>query len=400
MAENEHDTRQAVCPNCGHGRTDGEECPNCGIIYRRFEERAARRSLEARRAEAEAESGGSGGRLLLGALLLIGATAGLTYYFTAGKTPPAPAPSGPPAVERREAPPPGPPATADVGPGAPASPDAFGGGEAELLPTEVKAGTIEQAKNATVSVATPWGQGAGFFISGTCIVTNRHVVEADEEALRKRQDDLKAGRDLAEQEAERQRLLRRRLAEAPDSEEKRYLSRRLKDDEVKLKEFSAKLEEEEEAIRLRDRPLSHEDITIRFADGREERPLGLKLSERHDLALLFTALPNRDVLAPAKEHERLRQGDRVIAIGNPSGLSHTVTSGVFSGYRRLKDHDDEVMLQTDASINPGNSGGPLLDEKGRVHGVNTMKVANARGLGFAIPIKTVLEDFGLAVEEP
>ena len=81
-------------------------------------------------------------------------------------------------------------------------------------------------------------------------------------------------------------------------------------------------------------------------------------------------------------------------IGNPKGLGHTVTSGGFSGYRQWKE-TGEIFLQIDAPINSGNSGGPLIDAEGRVHGVNTMVLNNAQGIGFAIPIKAVFDDFGL-----
>ncbi len=92
----------------------------------------------------------------------------------------------------------------------------------------------------------------------------------------------------------------------------------------------------------------------------------------------------------------LRVGDAVIAIGTPLTLNfqHTVTSGIVSALRRtLKIPTDdglsfmEELIQTDAPINPGNSGGPLCDMSGRVVGINTLKVTEAEGIGFAIPIE-------------
>ena len=65
-------------------------------------------------------------------------------------------------------------------------------------------------------------------------------------------------------------------------------------------------------------------------------------------------------------------------------------------YTPVKDHY-KVFLQTDAPINPGNSGGPLIDERGYVHGVNTMIIKNTEGIGFAIPIATVFEEFGSSI---
>ena len=80
----------------------------------------------------------------------------------------------------------------------------------------------------------------------------------------------------------------------------------------------------------------------------------------------------------------------MFTIGNPSGLTYTVTSGVFSGFRN---EGKESYLQTDAPINPGNSGGPLVDANGRVLGINTMVMRNAQNIGFAIPITAIPEGF-------
>ncbi len=82
-------------------------------------------------------------------------------------------------------------------------------------------------------------------------------------------------------------------------------------------------------------------------------------------------------------------GETVIAIGNPFGLSHTVTTGVVSAIGRSLRSGQQTytdFIQTDASINPGNSGGPLLNIKGELIGVNTAIYGKAQGIGFAIPI--------------
>jgi len=82
-------------------------------------------------------------------------------------------------------------------------------------------------------------------------------------------------------------------------------------------------------------------------------------------------------------------GESVIAIGNPFGLSHTVTTGVVSAIgRSIRDEEKTYtdFIQTDASINPGNSGGPLLNIKGELIGINTAIYGKAQGIGFAIPV--------------
>lgn len=100
---------------------------------------------------------------------------------------------------------------------------------------------------------------------------------------------------------------------------------------------------------------------------------------------------------PLGDSDTLDVGDWVVAIGNPFGLSHTVSAGIISAKGRSRQDGVELdpsgyydFLQTDASINPGNSGGPLLNLKGEVVGINTaIRGGGAQGIGFAIPINMV-----------
>ncbi len=93
---------------------------------------------------------------------------------------------------------------------------------------------------------------------------------------------------------------------------------------------------------------------------------------------------------------RLRVGQKVLAIGNPFGLDHTLTTGIVSALgrsiRSMSDRTIEGVIQTDAAINPGNSGGPLLDSSGRLIGINTQIVSPSgayAGVGFAVPVDIV-----------
>jgi S1-C subfamily serine protease len=93
--------------------------------------------------------------------------------------------------------------------------------------------------------------------------------------------------------------------------------------------------------------------------------------------------------------EELKPGEWAIAIGNPLGLNNSVTIGIISATGRSSMDvgvpDKRVgFIQTDAAINPGNSGGPLLNDRGQVIGMNTAIVSGAQGLGFAIPINSVM----------
>jgi S1-C subfamily serine protease len=108
-----------------------------------------------------------------------------------------------------------------------------------------------------------------------------------------------------------------------------------------------------------------------------------------DLAVLKIDAREKLPAASMGDSEDLMIGETVIAIGNPFGFSHTVTTGVISALNRSIRTDERVFqdfIQIDASINPGNSGGPLLNINGELIGINTAIYAKAQGIGFAIPI--------------
>jgi S1-C subfamily serine protease len=114
----------------------------------------------------------------------------------------------------------------------------------------------------------------------------------------------------------------------------------------------------------------------------------------HDLALLQIDAPNLEPVTLA-DSSQLNVGQKVYAIGNPFGLSGTMTRGIISSIRSIRGSEGapiEDAIQTDAAINPGNSGGPLLNSHGEVVGINTMIASNgaeqSSGIGFAIPINT------------
>ena len=138
---------------------------------------------------------------------------------------------------------------------------------------------------------------------------------------------------------------------------------------------------------------SADRIRVTLADGRQLDAQLVGADPNNDLAVLriesAEALP---WIAPGVSSDLL-VGEPVIAIGNPFGLSNTVTTGVLSAVDRSLRSGDRVFhgfLQTDASINPGNSGGPLLNAEGELIGINSAIYDGAQGIGFAIPIDTAM----------
>ncbi|CAH2030541.1 DegQ family serine endoprotease [Trichlorobacter ammonificans] len=131
-----------------------------------------------------------------------------------------------------------------------------------------------------------------------------------------------------------------------------------------------------------------DEVLVKLSDGRELKAEIKGQDEKLDIALLKLA-DGKSTFAAAElgDSDALEVGEWVMAIGNPFGLSQTVTAGIVSAKGRVigsGPYDD--FIQTDASINPGNSGGPLFNAQGKVVGINTAIIANGQGIGFAIPI--------------
>ena len=130
-------------------------------------------------------------------------------------------------------------------------------------------------------------------------------------------------------------------------------------------------------------------IHVTLADEREFDAKLVGADADSDIAVLRVTTGDSLPFIALGTSDDLMIGESVIAIGNPFGLSHTVTTGVVSAVGRSLHEEDRTytdFIQTDASINPGNSGGPLLNIKGEVIGINTAIYGKAQGIGFAIPV--------------
>ena len=139
------------------------------------------------------------------------------------------------------------------------------------------------------------------------------------------------------------------------------------------------------------------NITVSFGDQEEVDAKVTGYLAATDIAVLEVDPAEVSATAlPLADSSKLDVGDPVIAIGNPFGLERTVTTGIISALQReIQGTDGSIIadvIQTDAAINPGNSGGPLLDEEGRVIGVNTQIITQSggsEGVGLAVPSNTV-----------
>lgn len=138
-------------------------------------------------------------------------------------------------------------------------------------------------------------------------------------------------------------------------------------------------------------------VFVRFDSGDTEPARIIGTSPDHDLAVLKV---NKSAASlqpiPVGRSDNLKIGQAVFAIGNPFGLSRTLTTGIVSALGRTlpaqNGREIQGVIQTDAAINPGNSGGPLIDSAGRLIGVNTAilsRTGSYAGIGFAVPVDTV-----------
>jgi serine protease Do len=135
-------------------------------------------------------------------------------------------------------------------------------------------------------------------------------------------------------------------------------------------------------------------ITVFLSDEKEYKAELIGADPQSDVALIKIKDSGRLPVLPLGDSDALEVGEWVIAIGNPFGLSQTVTAGVVSatGRSSVGINEYENFIQTDAAINPGNSGGPLLNINGEVVGINSAlysRTGGYMGIGFAIPINMV-----------
>ncbi len=137
-------------------------------------------------------------------------------------------------------------------------------------------------------------------------------------------------------------------------------------------------------------------IIITLADGSDYDAVPVATDQDNDLALIrlegLSEDTNLHAITFAKPND-LYLGETVIAVGNPFGLGHSVSTGVLSAIKRKVIYDGEELfddiMQTDAAINPGNSGGPIINVDGELIGINLAMHGDAEGIGFAIPLKRI-----------
>lgn len=385
------------CPKCGFIQSDTPECTKCGVIFEKYE------AFQERKKRVSTQDSRSNGKGIFSFLVGIAVVAGVSIAaglhlmqedkpasnplpvttdqrgLVSGKEP-----SGATSAKSEMLQP-----LLDV--------DETNGMESEGLAGQLAqnfsgaGGPVESARNATVSIVTPWGSGSGFFIDrfGT-IITNRHVVQYNADQLEWMESQVELLRERLKNERENLDLMRSQVKQVKDTRVKQQVTKNIVLREEQYTKYHQKLTEMEQQITQIKQSDFLQDGKIILVDGSEYAVSTFQLSPKQDLALLSIDVYNSPAIPIVKAQNYPKQGTPVFTIGSPLGLHHSVTSGVISGYRTFK---GKKMVQVDAPINPGNSGGPLINVQGQVVGVNTMIINNTEGIGFAIPLETVLEEF-------
>jgi S1-C subfamily serine protease len=145
------------------------------------------------------------------------------------------------------------------------------------------------------------------------------------------------------------------------------------------------------------------NLTAIMNNEQETQVNVLFTSNKYDLALVQVMAPRKMPYLVIRDSEDLAPGDRLFAVGASAGLHSTVTDGVFTGFRAIESAKGK-FIQFSAPVNPGNSGGPLVDEKGMVVGVVSLKFLSQQGMpvsgvGFAVPSAQIKEEYGTYLEK-
>ena len=276
---------------------------------------------------------------------------------------------------------------------------------------------VEKASLAVMTIRTSTGSGSGFFISRSgYIITNKHVIRGSAEDTAQKQQAFEAADEkfteyhtyFAEEKAQLKKiemalakyntyiatLKNQSLKQAEHAKynvARQDYTRRKRTYENRWREFKNKKNEYDQKKYDFNRKTRSANTARHFTailkDGSRHSVSLVVESRDYDLALLKLDSYTTPFLIP-QQQAGVRQGMPVYAIGSPIGLKDSASAGIVSGMER-------GYIKTDADIYPGNSGGPLINEEGRVIGINTMKKLTHKfeGLGFAIPIDRALYEF-------
>jgi serine protease Do len=255
----------------------------------------------------------------------------------------------------------------------------FGGGMPLVADTKpaIKAEAVENANSLSHAFRTAAER------TMPAVVTVQHTMEAKTVKMRNENDGRRGGRELPEQFRDLDPLLKRFFEGMPDMQEAPSRPSQSSGSGVIIERSGLILTNNHVVA-------GGGKIKVKLNDGREFEATDVKTDPSTDLAIIRIKANGDLPVAQLGNSDDLRVGDWVLALGQPFGLTDSVTAGIISAKGRgLGITEHEEFLQTDAAINPGNSGGPLVNLNGEVVGINTAISTTSggyQGVGFAVPV--------------
>ncbi len=356
------------CPKCSRKITNKIECKSCGLLFERyFKAENQKRAEESARAAKKNKIR----QIINGSvsLLFVAIICGAAFYYFNVKRPASQSASSA-AQQTRQ--------TENA-----ASAQSAGG--------QQDSETVSRAKQATVAITTPWGNGTGFFVGRDLLVTNRHIVEQKKESgLAEARSSLETYRQSVAREHEKLQMMKQQYAEMAAGTRKDELGVILKDGEEQYARALAEQQRREARILEIEKGSENKEILVILDDGQEIPVSNANFSETYDLALLTVVGTDIEGIVLPPAGSPLIEGAEISILG-PKNSS---TTGTFNGFYR-GETVSEFFIQTDRPFNASSSGAPLIDEDGYVRGVCTQTTLRLEGAGFAIPIETVISEFNL-----
>lgn len=254
-----------------------------------------------------------------------------------------------------------------------------------VIATNPPVNPIEQARNATFFIATPWGKtGSGFVLDTDCVaVTDQQLFTVETTTIITQQERIRAAMRSIQQE----------LAEL-DSEYNYVVdvqgigenSRQIDAEMTELANAENKLQKQLDKLSM---VTTRSDFTVYFIDRSEYTIDAVKFSTDHSLA--FFKIPEKQCPYINTGYTRtIATGQTLTTLGSEGQLDFEMQYGEYLGEYT---HDDKTYLKTNAPIHKQNVGGPLLDKRGEVVGITTHKFLDKPDLGYAIPMHTVIKEF-------
>ncbi len=358
------------CPNCSSKITNRFECRNCGLLFDRYFKAEARKKKAEKERKARQDRTRDILKTTVSTLIILIIMSGGLFYYLKSKRQQSNQQTG---LSYQSA-----------------AADSVGSEQQKRIPPTAPRQTVSQPDNAletivkaTVTIHSPWGVGTGFFIKPDKLITSRHTVEYDERRLKEETDRYNQFKVTIDDNNEKISRMKEQLVSIRDPQEKADYEAAIAVREQNREKWLARLADDESRIRTMSEQMETPDLYVILADGTKVHMAFMNVSNRYDLALLTVF--NTEVAPAIIADKPLEEEAATYSVGTNRKSIH----GKYTG------QNPEGYLTTDAPVNRQYSGGALIDKDGKVQGVSILPDPEQKGVGRAVPMTTVLQEFGL-----